>query len=280
MALAAASGGHREGRWRSAVAYSNKVPEARALNHPTYWLIHRRLKDLGIDYTKFYERDLTVYESKLDGISFITKKVTNPLQEGNDFLTALRLATRGGRPAFREGKKFENEHWAVDASMGATTGIGFREIMYLDPPKKWTRASDPASLRMNPQADPMFTSRFDSNKIEVEISSLHAAVWGDLVKVHVDETGFILQPIPGMSGDVSMTADFLQHTLLELIWKDTLKVPGAIEIFVPNSANQFSAFGAVAKVALGKSVKLQATAQYNIRGQNSFSATATLTVNF
>ena len=250
------------------MAYSNKVPEARALNHPTYWLIHRRLKDLGIDYTKFYERDLTVYESKLDGISFVTKKVTNPLQEGNDFLTAIRIATRGGRPAL------------VGASMGATTGIGFREIMYLDPPKNWTRASDPTSLRMNPQADPMFTSQFDSNKIEVEISSLHAAVWGDLVKVHVDETGFILQPIPGMSDDVSMTADFLQHTLLELIWKDTLKVPGAIEIFVPNSANQFSAFGAVAKVALGKSVKLQATAQYNIRGQNSFSATAMLTVNF
>ncbi len=139
------------------MAYSNKVPEARALNHPTYWLIHRRLKDLGIDYTKFYERDLTVYESKLDGISFITKKVTNPL-EGNDFLTAIRIATRGGRPAFREGKKFENEHWAVDASMGATTGIGFREIMYLDPPKKLTRASDPTSLQMNPQADPMFTA--------------------------------------------------------------------------------------------------------------------------
>jgi hypothetical protein len=261
------------------VAYSNKVPEGRAEYHPTYWLIHRRLKDLGIDYTKFYERDLTVYESKLDGISFITKKVTNPL-EGNDFLTAIRAATRGGRPAFREGKKFENEHWAVDASMGATTGIGFREIMYLDPPKKWTRANDPTTLRMNPQADPMFTSQFDSNKIEIEISSLHAAVWGNLVKVHVDETGFILQPIPGLSSDVSMTADFLQHTLLELIWKDTLKVPGALEIFVPNSANQFSAFGAVAKVALGKNVKLQATAQYNIRGQNSFSATAMLTVNF
>jgi hypothetical protein len=26
--------------------YSNKVPEA--MNHPTYWLIHRRLKDLRI----------------------------------------------------------------------------------------------------------------------------------------------------------------------------------------------------------------------------------------
>jgi hypothetical protein len=260
--------------------YSPKVPEARARNHPTYLLIDRRLKDLGIDYTDFYEGNLKVYESKLDGISFITKKVTNPLQEGNDFPTAIRIATRGGRPAFREGNKLDNKHWAVDASMGATQGIGFREIIYLDPPKTWTRASDPASLRMNPQADPMFTSQFDSSKIEVEISSLHAAVWGNLVKVHVDETGFILQPIPGMSSDVSMTADFLQHTLLELIWKDKLKVPGAIEIFVPNSANQFSAVGAVAKVALGKSVQLQATAQYNIRGQNSFSATATLTVKF
>lgn len=261
------------------MAYSSKVPQARALYHPTHGLIHRRLKDLGIDYTKFYERDLTVYESKLDGISFITKK-SHPLQDGDDLLTTLRIATRGSRPAFREGKKFEDEHWAVDASMGATTGIGFREVIYLDPPRKWTRASDPTSLRMSPQADPMFVSQFDNNRIEVEISSLHAAIWGNFVTVHVDETGFILQPIPGLSNDVSMTADFLQHTLLELIWKDKLKVPGALEIFVPNSANQFSAFGAVAKVALGKSVKLQATAQYNIRGQNSFSATAVLTVKF
>ena len=58
------------------------------------------------------------------------------------------------------------------------------------------------------------------------------------------------------------------------------KVPTPSPIFVPNSANQFSAAGAVAKIALGKSVKLQATAQYNIRGQNSFSATAMLTVTF
>jgi hypothetical protein len=261
------------------MAYSDTVPAGRALYHPTYGLIHRRLKDLGIDYTKFYERDLTVYESKLDGISYVTKKVTNPL-DGNDFLTTIRAATRGNRPAFREGKKFEHEHWAVDASMGATSGIGFREIMYLDPPKKWTRASDPNSLRMNPQADPMFASQFDNNRIEVEISSLHAAVWGDYVTVHVDETGFILEAIPGMSDDVSMTADFLQHTLLELIWKDKLKMPGSLEIFVPNSANQFSAAGAVAKIALGTNVKLQATAQYNIRGENSFSATTMLTVAF
>ena len=257
------------------MAYSKKVPEARNLYHPTYQLIHRRLKDLGIDYTKFYERDLTVRESKLDGISFITKKVTDPLQ-GDDFLTALRIATRGGKPAFREGKKFEHEHWAVDASMAATEGIGFREITYLDPPKKWTRASDPNSLRMNPQADPVFASQFGNNKLEVEISSLHAAVWGNLAKVHVDETGFILQPIPGLSGDVSMTADFLQHTLLELIWKDKLKVPSAIEIFVPNSANAFSAFGVSGTVGLGDRAKLQATAQYNIRGENGFSATIQL----
>ena len=260
--------------------YSNQVPPGRAQYHPTYWLIHRRLKDLGIDYTKFYERDLKVYESKLDGISFIAKKVTDPLQQGDDFLTAIRIATRGGKPAFREGNKLDHDHWAVDASMGATQGIGFREITYLDPPQKWTKASDPTSLRMNPQADPVFASYFGKNRLEVEISSLHAAVWGNLVRVHVDETGFVLQAVPGMSDDVSMNADFLQHTLLELLWKDTLKVPGALEIFVPNSANRFSGFGLTGTLNLGSKTRLQATASYNIRGENGFSTTVVLKGEF
>jgi hypothetical protein len=259
--------------------YSKQVPEGRALYHPTYGLIHRRLKDLGVDYTKYYDGDLKVYESKLDGISFLTKKITDPLQ-GDDLLTTLRIATRGGKPAFREGNQLDKEHWAVDASMGATVGIGFREITYLDPPRKWTRASDPASLRMNPQADPVFAAQFGNNRLELEISSLHCAVWGNLARIHVDETGFVLQAIPGMSDDVSMTADFLQHTLLELIWKDKLKVPGALEIFVPNSANAFSSFGLTGTLNLGSKTRLQATASYNIRGENSFSATVVLKGEF
>lgn len=109
---------------------------------------------------------------------------------------------------------------------------------------------------------------------------LHAAVWGNLVRVHVDETGFVLQPLPGLGDDVSMTADFLQHALLELIWKVTLKVPDGIEIFVPSSANSFSRFGASGTLKLGGKTRLQATASYNIRGENGFSTTVVLKGEF
>jgi hypothetical protein len=91
------------------VAYSSKVPECARAEPSDLLADHRRLKDPGIDYTKFYERDLTVYESKLDGISFITKKVTSPAAGGQRLPSTIRIATRGGRPAFREGKKFKNE---------------------------------------------------------------------------------------------------------------------------------------------------------------------------
>src|SRR3978361_418971 len=99
--------------------YSNQVPEGRAEFHPTFGLLPRPLADLGVVFSKYYDSDLKVYESKLDGISFNCKKPASPL-DGNDLLTVLRIATRSTRPAVREGNKMDHEHWAIDASMGAT----------------------------------------------------------------------------------------------------------------------------------------------------------------
>jgi hypothetical protein len=137
--------------------YSTLVPRVRAELHPTFTTIFRRLKNHKIHLYNYIEGDLKVYESKLDGISFKTQKKTDPLKP-DDFLTALRSARTTGRPVFREGKKLDHAHWAVDASMAATTGIGFREITYLNLDDKPHSAREP-------------TSRGQHRQLEIEISS-------------------------------------------------------------------------------------------------------------
>ena len=223
--------------------YSNLVPPARAQYHPTFTTICNRMKNHHIHLYNYIDSDLKVYESKLDGISFKTKK--SHALNFNDFLSALRAARTAGKPVFREGKKFDHAHWAVDASMGATTGMGFREITYLNWEDKTRQVRDSSvSMSMRgPKMDPTFSSHFRKSRAQLDISSLHCAVWGNFCSVHIDETGFVLETVPGMGKDVTVTPDFLQHTLLELIWKDKLGIPDAVEIYVPNSANDFSRMG-------------------------------------
>lgn len=260
--------------------YSNLVPAVRAGYHPTFTTIHKRLKHLGVNVYSHIKSDLKVYESKLDGISFNTKGI-NPYIP-SDFLTSLRMAMTSGRPAFREGKKFDKAHWAVDASMAATTGTGFREITYLNLQDKKDLVREPVTtLQMRrPGIDPMFSSQFGKTRARLDISSLHCAVWGDFCKIHIDETGFVLEAMPGMGSDVTMTPDFLQHTLLELIWKDKLGMPDAVEIYVPNSANDFSRMGIRGTARLNSSLSLSVDASYNIRGKRGFSKTIVLEGTF
>ena len=258
------------------MAYSNLVPPKRAEYHPTFTTIHRRLKNLGIHLYNHIDSDLKVYESNLDGVFFNTKKKTDPLKHG-DFLSSLRAATTLGKPAFREGKKFDKAHWAVDASMAATTGIGFREITYLGTENgpRITRSGSALSMR-GPGVDAPFSAQFGKTRARLDISSLHCAVWGHYCSVHVDEAGFVIQAMPGLSNDVMMTPDFLQHTLLELIWKDKLGVPDAVEIFVPNSKNDYSSMGIRATAKLGRNVRVSVNASYNVRGKRGFSKTIVL----
>lgn len=260
--------------------YSKLVPSVRAEYHPTFVTIFRRLKGHGINLYNHIDSDLKVYESKLDGISFNTKKKTDPTKP-KDFLSALRIATTTGGPVFREGKKLDAGHFAVDASMANTKGYGFREINYLnlkDKPRS-SRSDGMLSMR-SPKMDGAFSAQFGKSRARLDISSLHCAVWGHFVSVHIDETGFVLQPMPGMGSDVMVTADSLQHILLELIWKDKLHVPDAVEIYVPNSANDFSRFGMRVTAELSKNVRLQFNASYNIRGRRGWSKTLTLSGEF
>jgi len=257
--------------------YSSLVPRSKAELHRTFTTIFKRMKDHGIYLYKYIDSDLKVYESQLDGISFKTQKKINPLAS-TDFLTALRAARTAGRQVFREGKKLHQAHWAVDASMAATTGIGFREITYLNLEDKKPQVHDLSMRR--PKMDPTFSSQFGKTRAKLDISSLHCAVWGDFCSVHIDETGFVLEAMPGMGKDVTLTPDFLQHTLLELIWKDKLGIPEALEVYVPNSANDFSRMGIRATANLSARLRLSVDASYNIRGKRGFSRTLVLEGEF
>jgi hypothetical protein len=259
--------------------YSSLVPRVRAELHPTFTTIFRRLKNHKIHLYNYIEGDLKVYESKLDGFSFKTQKKTDPLKP-DEFLTALRSARTTGRPVFREGKKLDHAHWAVDASMAATTGIGFREITYLNLDDKPHSAREPTSLAMRPRMDANFSAQFGKTRAKLDISSLHCAVWGDFCSVHIDETGFVLEAMPRMGRDVTMTADFLHHTLLELIWKDKLGMPDAVEIYVPNSANDFSRMGIRGTANLTSRLRLSVYASYSVRGKRGFSKTLVLEGEF
>ena len=259
--------------------YSNRVPTVRAEYHPTFTTIFKRLKNHGIHLYNHIDNDLRVYESKLDGISFKTKKMTNPLM-ASDFLSALRVARTAGRPVFREGKKLDHAHWAVDASMAATTGMGFREITYLNLEDRKPPVRDSLAMRTRPEMDPTFSSQFGKSRAQLDISSLHCAVWGDFCSVHIDETGFVLEAMPGMGQDVTMTPDFLQHTLLELIWKDKLGIPDALEVYVPNSANDFSRMGVRGTAKLTSRLRLSVDASYKVRGKRGFSKSLVLEGEF
>jgi hypothetical protein len=258
--------------------YSSLVPRARAEYHPTFNTIFKRMKDHKIHLYNYIDNGLKVYESKLDGISFNAKKKINPLAP-TDFLSALRAARTTGKQVFREGKKLDQSHWAVDASMAATTGIGFREIIYLDN-LRVVRDTDISMGVGGPKMDRPFSSQFGKTRAKLDISSLHCAVWGNFCSVHIDETGFVLEAMPGMGRDVTVTPDFLQHTLLELIWKDKLGMPDAVEIYVPNSANDYSRMGIRATATLNPRLRLSVDAGYTIRGRRGFSKTLILEGEF
>ncbi|NNE56622.1 MAG: hypothetical protein HKN36_00810 [Hellea sp.] len=244
------------------------VPRKRAEYHKTFTTIFQRMKNHKVALYDYIDQgSLKVYESQLDGIEFKTRK---PL----DFLDALRTAMIVGKQSFREGKKFDHAHWTVDMSMAATKGIGFREITYLGEPN--LRQNQPSLLQMRPKMDSTFSAQFTKNSAKIDITSLHCAVWGDFCSIHVDESGFVLQPIPGLSQDVMMTPDFLQHTLLELLWKGIPGMPEGVEIYVPNSANNYSATGLRASAELTSNIKLTLNASYTVRGTRGFSKTLSL----
>ncbi len=232
---------------------------------------------------------MKVYKSSLDGISFKTSiRSTQPdknnkfdLSKLPAFRSALGSALISGRPAFRQGAKFEHSHIAVDASMAVTPGIGFREIIYLDLRKFNLAPSETiTSMRMRtpraPKMNAVFSSNFGNSRVNLDITSLHCSVLGDICSIHIDQAGFVVGAMPGMGSDVAVTPDFLQHILLELLLRDILDIPDAIEVYVPHSGNDYSRLGIRGTKKITDNINLSFEASYNIRGKRGFTHTIAL----
>ena len=278
--------------------FSNIVSASQAKTHPTYVQIKRRMMGLGIDITKYFDPDvrlgeLKVYESALDGISFKSKiKHAQPDNKNKldltglaDFSNALRSSMVTGKNSFREGNLDNDPHIAVDASMGATVGTGFREIIYLDHRQPVISASQMTnSLGMRsrgvPKMNAVFSSHFGSTRVQLDITSLHCAVAGDFCSIHIDHTGFVLGALPGMGIDVIVTPDALQHTLVELLERDILGIPDGIEIYAPNSRNDFGRFGLRGTAKITDTINFSIEASYSIRGKKGFAQTIKLDGQF
>jgi hypothetical protein len=250
----------------------------------TYRQITNRLRmfrpqiDLG-KYIKGPNPDLRLYGEKphirdqlqkygvaaatttLDGITLIPN-------DWMDLLTTLRTAqTLDGQKAFAEGKSPLNPaHWALDLSMAATVGMGFREIWH---PKLSNR---PLSINDLPGRKGVgwstgYGSQFGKDPEPLDISSLHFAVAPDRVNVHIDETGFVFEDA---DGGLVVGLNAGQHVVNELVWKTMLGLPDwmaeRIDIITPNSANDFSRFGVSADVRKQKTYRVTVTGTCAIRG--------------
>jgi hypothetical protein len=186
-------------------------------------------------------RKLKVATSVLDGITF-------PPKDKNKLLAALRKAKdRYGQPAFAEARINNEPHWALKLSFGATNGTGFRETWRFPP--LTGRPLNSAGPSYEGQSAANFGARLGDRTDLPDLTSLHCAVADDVCNIHIDHTGFVLE---GPDGNVSLTPDFFQHLMNELVLKTNLKgiaprwAKGAfdrVSLIYPNSANNYSRMG-------------------------------------
>ena len=244
--------------------------------HSTFKAISDQLRKCNIDLEKFIKSDLKVYDSTIAGISFTTQSHAGKSLP-YDITAAFRRATKaGGLPVFREGNKLNASHFAIDVSMANTIGVGFREIW--DPliSEQGQRTKEMenyhSSLGVTPLKAP-FSDHFGERLNRIDVSSVHAAVHGNHCSIHIDETGFVLRGIPGVSDDVSVSAEFGRHTLVELLWQEKLGMPNFIDLVVPDS--QHSRLGVRAKVFDTPSFRLEVNATCGIKCRSDWSTTIT-----
>jgi len=215
----------------------------------------------------------------LDGFTFLAK-------DWEKLIDALRVAkTADGFDAFAEGRSPEKPaHWALDMSMAATIGNGFREI--------WRpQLSDrPLSTRDLPgrhgfglgrdrgQWSDAYSAQFGKDPQPKDITSLHFAVAPDRVNVHIDETGFVFE---GVDGALTVGPNFAHHAANELFWKTTLPLPRwaaeHVDLILPNSANDFSRFGVSVDMYRRNDLRVTVTGSCGIFG--GFECSGTLSVS-
>lgn len=88
-----------------------------------------------------------------------------------------------------------------------------------------------------------FSAQFGGGPKRIDISALHVSVGQTTCAIHVDEAGFVMQPMPGKSGHVSVGLDAVQHTFYELLLREFAGLSPDIEIYVPNAQNDYERAG-------------------------------------
>tara|TARA_R110002167_G_scaffold346819_1_gene557597 strand:- start:1177 stop:1950 length:774 start_codon:yes stop_codon:yes gene_type:complete len=208
--------------------------------HQTYKRISQRLHNCNIELDDYVGSDLHVYESALDGITF---KLKSPMLYVMDFEKTLTLARKYRNLAFRS-KKLNDEHWPFMMSLAATNGLGFREIQYpfLSDMDLSAKAMNNGKTLNIAKLGRSFGAQFGDTIISMNSHSLHCAIdySGEHCSIHIDETGFV---IGGLNGDVVLNPELIRHTLVELLWKDKLKVPKGIELVTPSASNYYDRIG-------------------------------------
>lgn len=247
--------------------FAGPNPDVRLYDEKAY--IRNQLKKYGV----------AAATNTLDGVTFLPK-------DWERLIDALRIAkTAEGYDAFAEGRSPEKPaHWALDLSMAATIGKGFREI--------WRpQLSDrPLSTRDLPgrhgfglgrdrgQWSDGFGAQFGKDPQPQDITSLHFAVAPDRVNVHIDETGFVFE---GMDGALTVGPNFAHHAANELFWKTSLNLPRwaseHIDLILPNSANDFSRFGVTVDLYRRNDLRVTVTGSCGLFG--GFECSGTLSVS-
>ena len=219
----------------------------------------------------------------LDEVTFVPN-------DWEDLLITLRKTlTLDGQQAFAEGRSPEKPpHWALDASMGATIGKGFREIW------RPQLSSRPLSMNDLPERragrgmrgvrdraggwNNAYGSQFGKDPKPLDITSLHFAVAPDRVNIHIDQTGFVFE---GANLELMVGPNFGDHIVNELVWKTLLPLPSwlaeRMDLIMPNSTNDFSRFGLSIDLVSRKNFKVTATGTCGFHG--GFDCAATLSIS-
>ena len=170
--------------------------------------------------------------------------------------------------------------------MAATIGKGFREIWRPQgyPSGRSRRATSRAGTASGLDAiagsgATTIAQQFGKDPQPLDITSLHFAVAGDRVNVHLDETGFVFE---GADGALTVGPNFGHYApAMSCSGRPAcLCRAGAaehIDLILPNSANDFSRVGISVDMYRTKDLRVTATGSCGIFG--GFECSGTVSVS-